>query len=77
MNATQYDGDDWRLMRTIYSPVCSFCRNVIGGDITSRRCKAFPDGIPNSIWLGRNNHKTPYPGDKGYLFDEVRYGKKS
>ncbi len=28
-------------------------------------CLAFPDGIPNAIAYGRNDHTKPYKGDGG------------
>jgi len=33
-----------------------------------RCCLAFPDGIPEEIWSGKNLHLTPYQGDNGIQF---------
>jgi hypothetical protein len=54
----------------VYSKVCSTCRhwNVKSGD---RQCTAFPDGIPDKIWLGENDHRQPYQGDNGVQYRQV------
>ena len=51
----------------IFSPVCSYCRHL--SNKPDRKCKAFPDGIPMMIWLGRHKHNSPYPGDNGIRFE--------
>ena len=52
---------------SMLSPVCTYCRHRLG----YRRCTAFPHGIPLEIWLGRNTHQGPFPGDHGIHFDPV------
>ena len=39
--------------------------------VTNKRCLAFPDGIPDPIWMGENDHKKPYKGDHGIQYDPV------
>lgn len=31
-------------------------------------CQAFPDGIPQAILAGENQHTAPFPGDRGLQF---------
>jgi hypothetical protein len=38
-------------------------------------CKAFPDGIPDDIYLEEFDHRLPYPGDHGIRF-EFKEGKE-
>jgi len=43
---------------------CSDCKHR-----TVLRCKAFPDGIPKELLNGRWDHREPYPGDNGFLYE--------
>ncbi len=36
-------------------------------------CKAFPKKIPEEIATGNHDHKEPFPGDKGVLFERNPY----
>ena len=44
---------------------CHGCRHFAWGALDSERCAAFPEGIPDAIWLGEVDHASPYPGDGG------------
>jgi len=32
-------------------------------------CAAFPEGIPEDIYMNRADHRKPYPGDGGITFE--------
>lgn len=52
-----------------YSPVCTYCEHAEG----FRSRKAFGNKpIPLPIWDGENDHREPYPGDRGIRFEPVR-----
>jgi hypothetical protein len=44
---------------------CHGCRHFVWASLESDRCSAFPDGIPDAIWLGTHDHALPFPGDGG------------
>jgi hypothetical protein len=53
--------------------LCWLCKHEKKG----RACAAFPDGIPDEIYYGQHDHRRPYPGDNGTLFemrDDVKGG---
>ncbi len=55
----------------VYSPVCMRCRHLDLENIEARRCRAFPDAIPNAIWTGEHDHRTAFPGDHGIRFEAL------
>jgi len=49
------------------NPQCDKCANQTSG----WTCKAFPDRIPEAIWLNMHDHRTPYKGDGGVRFKPI------
>ena len=47
---------------------CCYCRHLDPKTWGTGKCRAFPEGIPNDIILGKHNHNVPHPGDNGILF---------
>lgn len=47
-------------------PQCLGCKRLVKGSL---KCEAFPDRIPDPILLNEHDHRRPYPGDGGVLFE--------
>lgn len=65
-----FDMDDGR---KAYSSVCTFC--LFSKCYPVGTCRAFPQGIPDDIWEGRNPHTEAAAGDRGMRFHDLRNGK--
>ena len=46
--------------------LCDWCKHRID----EKTCKAFPKGIPEDILMSRHDHRNPYPGDNGIMFEQ-------
>jgi len=46
---------------------CSICAHYFG----DKKCRAFPDGIPENILIGQVRHINPYKGDNGIMFEPI------
>jgi len=56
----------------IIVPQCYRCKNFIGDSA----CLAFPQGVPEVILMGINDHSEPFEGDGGIQFEDVE-GKEN
>ena len=45
------------------------CWTCVRKHENSPTCDAFPARIPNAILDGEHDHKTPFPGDHGLLYE--------
>jgi hypothetical protein len=58
----------------IPATVCFVCKNYTN----NLKCKAFPDGIPDEILTGKNDHTKPTKDQKNNIvFKEIKPGTKA
>jgi hypothetical protein len=50
-------------------PVCLRCRHFDENSGMPYKCRAFPAGIPDEIFIRGNPHTKPFPGDNGIRFE--------
>jgi hypothetical protein len=52
------------------APICVGCKHLNPAqEWGNGKCAAFPDGIPDEIWVKGFDHTKPYPGDHGIRFE--------
>lgn len=58
------------------APICFLCRHrdEWEADGIGVTCRAFPDGIPDSILVEGGNHFDPVKGDNGIQFEALEDG---
>ncbi len=49
------------------APQCTKCSRLEW----DHACQAFPCGVPDEIFLGTFDHRRPYPGDGGFMFEKI------
>ena len=63
------DEDDRMMICT--EPICAKCKHLVMDCRREPYCKAFPEGIPDDIFVRRCNHRRPFPGDNGVRFEPI------
>ncbi len=56
-------------MSLLATPICSLCKHFCDVVLPGATCDAFPDGISPPILSWAHDHRVPFLGDKGILFE--------
>ena len=55
---------------------CFNCKNKTNLYTSTPTCKAFPNGIPDEIYFGENDHSKPLPNQKNDItFEPIKQSK--
>ena len=68
-NAVLDGKNHWDDVRNRAFPICSSCKNWKVG---TENCRAFPNGIPDEIFIHGNTHIKPFPEDHGIQFEAIK-----
>ena len=49
--------------------MCLFCARYHRDNADAFTCDAFPDGIPEPLFLSQHDQRIPFPGDGGLQFE--------
>jgi len=61
-------------MTTAAMPICMWCVRFHEDNEDGLTCDAFPHAIPDEIIWNAHDHRYPFPGDNGLLFEPVEPG---
>jgi len=50
------------------APLCTTCKHFTP-EKGNPKCAAFPNGVPDDIFWGDHDHRKPYPGDGGIVYE--------
>jgi len=53
------------------APMCMYCKHLTETLEGRDACRAFPEGIPDEIYLKYYDHRKEFQGDKGIRFEAI------
>ena len=58
----------------IHVPQCIDCIHLVESSIKEGhlKCKAFPNGVPETIQTNEYNHRKAYNGDHGLQYEKIK-----